>query len=289
VVWCKACGPGTAHEPALLEAFQRWHLRAVTPVLATDPTRALALTPDGGPTLRKTRPDGSGDHDLAAWERILRTYAGLQRATESHLAELRSIGVPDGSPGSLTAIIQGLIDDQAVWDRADPEDRAAAHDARRRLPDLLPVVAAWADELDGSGVARSIQHDDLHGGNVLVGPAGDRIFDWGDASVAHPFGTMTTTMNSIEHATGIDQHGREMRRLRDAYLEAWSDVAPLSALVAAEERARLLGAVGRAASWERSFRGLAVDQLEGHGGATAAWLVELVARIDRRAGPTGGL
>jgi Ser/Thr protein kinase RdoA (MazF antagonist) len=149
------------------------------------------------------------------------------------------------------------------------------------LPSLLPVVETWAAELVDSGVALAIQHDDLHGGNVLVGPAGDRIFDWGDASVAHPFGTMTTTMNSIEHVTGLDQHGPEMRRLRDAYLEAWSDVAPLSALVAAEERARLLGAVSRAASWERAFRGLAAGQLDGHGGATAAWMIEFVERIDR--------
>ena len=37
--------------------------------------RGWILFDDAGPTLRATRPDGHGDHDLAAWERILPEYA----------------------------------------------------------------------------------------------------------------------------------------------------------------------------------------------------------------------
>ena len=40
------------------------------------------LFEDGGPTLRATRPDGTGDHDIGAWERILAEYAALQRSLE---------------------------------------------------------------------------------------------------------------------------------------------------------------------------------------------------------------
>jgi Ser/Thr protein kinase RdoA (MazF antagonist) len=248
--------------------------------MAIDAERALILTADGGETLRATRPDGNGDHDLTAWARILHGYAALQRSVESRVDDLIAVGVPDGRPGRLVGILTALVEDDAVWARADDEDRAAAREARRRLPGLFPTVATIVDEAADSGVAASIQHDDLHGGNVLVGPAGDRIFDWGDASVAHPFTTLTTTLNSIEYHTGLDQRGPELRRLRDGYLEAWSDVAPLSALVAAEERTRVLGAISRAVSWERSFQGVPVDQLAGHGGSTAAWLVEFVERLD---------
>ena len=65
----------------------------------------------------------------------------------------------------------------------------------------------------------AIQHDDLHGGNILVGPDGDRFFDWGDAVVAHPFTTLTTTFNSIAHKTGRDLDDPVFSRLRDVYLE----------------------------------------------------------------------
>lgn len=288
VAWCKASGPGPAYEGPLLAAFERWGVRGALLPLATDADRALILTPDGGPTMRDTRPDGNGDHDLAAWARILRGYAHLQRSTEGRATELVALGVPDLRPEHLASVVERLVADDPIWARADAEDRDAARAARRRLPDLLAVIADLVDELCEIGVAPTIQHDDLHGGNILVGPAGDRVFDWGDASVAHPFTTLTTTLNSIEYRTGLDQHGPELLRLRDAYLEAWTDVAPLTPLVAAEGRSRILGAISRAASWERSFRGVPADELEGHGGSTAAWLVELVERLDRRAGSATG-
>lgn len=281
VAWCKASGQGPAYEGRLLDAFDRWGVRGALLPLATDPERALILTPDGGPTMRDTRPDGNGDHDLGAWARILRGYARLQRSTEGHATELVALGVPDMRPERLVTVIEQFVADDGIWARADAEDRDAARVARGRLPDLLPVIAGLVDELTGVGVAAAIQHDDLHGGNILVGPAGDRVFDWGDASVAHPFTTLTTTLNSIEYRTGLDQHGPELRRLRDAYLEAWTDVAPLTRLVYAERHSRILGAISRAASWERSFRGIDGAALEDDGGSTAAWLVELVERLDR--------
>ena len=40
-------------------------------------------------------------------------------------------------------------------------------------------------------------------------------------------------------------------RLRDAYLEPWSDVAPPGALREATELARVLGAATRALCWDR--------------------------------------
>ena len=281
LTWCKASGPGPAYEGALLQAFARHGIQGALLPLATDPERALILFPDGGSTLRATRPDNTGDHDLEAWARILRGYAGLQQATAPVVEELVGLGVPDLRPDRLTDVLTGFIEDDAIWARADPEDRVGADVARERLPALVPVVAAMAGELANTGIAATIQHDDLHGGNVLVDAGYDTIFDWGDASVAHPFGTLTTTMNSIEHHAGFDQHGPELTRLRDVYLQAWSDVAPAAALLAAARSATILGAISRASSWERSFRGLADDELDGHGGSTAAWLMELVDRLDR--------
>ncbi len=281
LVWCKASGPGPAYEGPLLQAFAGHRIHGALLPLAIDAERALILFPDGGSTLRATRPDGTGDHDLEAWARVLRGYAGLQRATASFADELVDLGVPDLRPDRLAGVLSGFVEDEAIWARADPEDRVAANEARRRLPGLVPVVAAMAGELARSGIAATIQHDDLHGGNILVAAGHDTIFDWGDASVAHPFGTLTTTMNSIEHHAGFDQHGPELGRLRDSYLEAWSDFASPAALLAAARSATILGAISRASSWERSFRGLTDDELDGHGGSTAAWLMELVDRLDR--------
>ena len=68
-----------------------------------------------------------------------------------------------------------------------------------RLRGLLSNVAEWCATLSSERDRASLQHDDLHDGNVFVGPAGaggvgggDRIFDWGDAAVGHPSGLLAT-------------------------------------------------------------------------------------------------
>ena len=130
------------------------------------------------------------------------------------------------------------------------------------------------------GSPHTIQHDDLHGGNIVVGPAGDRFFDWGDAVIAHPFATLNVTFNSIAHRTGRDLGDPAFDRLRDAYLEAWTDVAPRDVLLDAVGLARDLGCIGRALAWERALLDLAPDEMDGHGDAIAGWLVELGERLD---------
>lgn len=282
--WCKASGPGSAYEGRLLDAFARHGITGALLPIATDPDRALMLLPDGGPTLRATRPDGTGDHDLTAWGRILDGYAVLQRTTEPFVEELIDVGVPDLRPDRLADALKRLVEDDGIWARADAKERDEADTARRRLPELLPEVAALADVLTSCGIAPTIQHDDLHGGNILVGAEGDRIFDWGDGIAAHPFMTMTATMNSISYHTGLDQDGAELRGLRAGYIERWTDVAPREILEKAVRAAMVLGAVARAVAWDRALEGVDFGEASQYAGYPAGWLIELVARLDRARG-----
>ena len=177
--------------------------------------------------MRATRPDGSGDHDLVAWERILAEYAALQRSVEGDAAVGRAARgrTPDGRPAGCPMRSSACSTTTRRGPASVPDGRAEADAARLRLRGSAGVIRAAATDLASAGVAAAIQHDDLHGGNILVGPAGDRFFDWGDAVVAHPFGTLTTTFNSIAHKTGLDLDDPAFARLRDVYLEAWTDVS----------------------------------------------------------------
>jgi hypothetical protein len=280
-VWCKAARPGTAHEASLLPAFAAWDVPSVLPPIAADPERGWLLLPDGGTTLRQTRPDGTGDHDLDAWERVLTDYAGLQRRLETRADELLTLGVPDGRPATLPGTLGRLLDDDATWDRVADADRDEARRARRRLREATGWVAARVEVLGRSGIAATIQHDDLHGGNVFVGPGGYRFFDWGDAVVAHPFATLVTTLNSIAFRLGTDAEDPALRRLRGAYLDAWTDVAPRPALADALAAALDLGRIGRAAAWDRALTGLDPSAMDGHGDAPAGWLMDLADRLER--------
>ena len=283
VVWGKASGPGTAHEGRVLRAFAEWHVPFVLAPLGVAPDRGWLLLPDGGPTLRATRPGNTGDQDLGAWERALADYATLQRTVEPRAGELLRLGVPDGRPEALPATLARLVADDAIWARVDPTELAGAADARERLRALGPWVERRAGVLSGSGIAVTIQHDDLHSNNVFAGPDGYRFFDWGDSVVAHPFGTLLGTLNSVAHWIGVEPGGPELQRLRDAYLEAWTDVPPRVALGEVLEAALDLGRIGMAAAWDRALVGLETAEMDGHGDAPAGWLMDLDERLVGRA------
>ena len=283
-VWAKASGAGTAHEGPLLQAFVEWHVPFVLAPLAVDPARRWLLLPDGGPTLRQTRPEDTGDQDLDAWERVIAEYATLQRTVEPRAGELLRLGVPDGRPEVLPATLARLVADDAIWARVDDTERDTAAAARDRLRGLGPWVERRAEVLAGSGIPVTIQHDDLHSNNVFVGPDGDRLFDWGDSVVAHPFGTLLGTLNSVAYHLGIQPDAPELARLRDAYLEAWTDLLPRAALDDVVEAAIDLGRIGKAAAWDRALTGLETAEMDGHGDAPAAWLMDLDERLEGRGG-----
>ncbi|HEU5203074.1 MAG TPA: phosphotransferase [Candidatus Limnocylindrales bacterium] len=278
----KATGPGPAHEGPLLEVFRKRGVDHVLLPHAVHPHRPWFLSDDGGPTLRQTRPDGSGDHDLEAWERILREYAALQRSLESGeaVAAMRAAGVPDGRPEALAGELARLLADDAAWARLQDDERDEGRRVRARLPALLPDVATAAGALTKIGIAPSVQHDDLHGGNILVGPAGDRFFDWGDAVVAHPFATLTVTFNSIAHKTGLPQTDPAFARLEAVYVEAWTAVAGPAELAQAARLARVFGCLNRALNWERALVGVSEEELGQYGDAVAGWVIEFADRFD---------
>jgi hypothetical protein len=281
--WLKAIGLGHAYEGPLLLAFRDLGVGRVVLPLAVEPARGWILFDDAGPTLRATQPDGHGDHDPAAWERILPEYAELQRSVErpAAIATMLAAGTPDGRPDRLPADLARLLDDDRIWQRVLPDERADAGRVRAALTARLPEIAGLASRVAASGVQPSVQHDDLHGGNIVVGPDGDRFFDWGDAVVAHPFATLTTTFNSIAHHTERSLDDPLFERLRDVYTEAWTDVAPRNELAEVARLAIVLGCVGKALAWERALFGLDEAEMDGHGDAVAAWLMEFEGRLDR--------
>ena len=135
-VWFKASGPGSAHEGPLLEVFRASGARHVLLPFARHSAHPWLLFEDGGPTLRATRPDGTGDHDIAAWERILAEYAALQRSRRGRGDGRGHAGArasPMARPDRLADALERLLADEVAWGRIDPEERDEAVVARERL------------------------------------------------------------------------------------------------------------------------------------------------------------
>ena len=280
--WCKAAGPGPRHEAALLERFAAWGTRHVLRPLAVDPVRGWMLLPDGGTRLRDLAPDERGDHDLEAWIRLLPVYAELQRGLECRVEELVAAGVPDERPERLGAVLDELVRADPVWSRLDADEIEQGAVARAALRRGRADVAALARDLASSGVRPSIEHGDLHGANILVGADEVRFFDWGDATVAHPFGTLTTTLRSIAYHTGLDETGPQLARVREAYTEVWTDVLPRSALAEVADLATDLAHIGKSSAWARAMEGVEPAAMGEFAGGAGGWLIDFADRLARR-------
>ena len=148
---------------------------------------------------------------------------------------MRPAGLPD-------AVERLLEDDHALMlGESDELRRDQRDELRRRLPELRALV----EELEAFGIPATIQHDDLHDGQVFVRDGDVRILDWGDSCISHPFHTLTVTLRALAWRHGIEPGSAQLLRLRDAYLE------PFGAPAAAADLAYRTGTLGRALAWHR--------------------------------------
>ena len=218
------------------------------------------LLPDGGTPLRQQ----PADRDHRAWERFVARYAELQRAVTPHTREMLILGVPDHRPEMMPGHLAALLHDPAV---------AISAQTRGALRALQDTYAGACARLAGAGPAPTIQHDDLHSGNILPAPSGDTFFDWGDASVAHPFTSLLIALRAMAHTFGLLPGDPVLRRFRDAYLEPWGLRRDGPELV---ELAAWTGMAGRALAWRRALAAAGPADLAEYGDRIGGWAAELL-------------
>jgi hypothetical protein len=260
-VWLKASAEGTAYEHGLLQVLAEVVPGLVLAPLAGDPSRAWSLLPDGGTTLRTWLAQHEGER-FRCWAEVVREHAALQRATTPAVNRLLAVGTPDLRPEAVEDLVDSVL--------ADPSIDLSLRRRAERV--WSPRIAEAAAALAGSRVPTSIQQDDLHDANVLLNGATYRVFDWGDASVSHPFGVFLVLRRALARSAGIDEHGPELTRLQDTYLECFSDLAPRSELVIDLCRAEYVAGLGRICSWRRALLTASPEEVERYAAADSGWL-----------------
>lgn len=293
-VWLKAGAPSNAFEAGLAGALAAWTPEHVMTPLAVDAARGWALLPDGGPLFRDVLDTGAAGPEAwttalgryGAMQRLLVPYAnrdgnanrngapavpdagakgaGAQGAPEAG-GGLGGLGVPGARTRELPEAFDALVAKNPLFDAGE---RAAL---LRRRPRLVELCA----ELDAYGVPDSLDHCDLHDGQILApSPGRFTFFDWGDACVAHPFGSLLVPVREVRERYGPEH----VAPMVDAYLEHWTGLGPSRAeLRRAAVLAVRLAALGRAGSWFRLFPGTPTGDSEE---ASAYWVRQLFAATD---------
>jgi hypothetical protein len=252
-LWFKANMSSLSHEAALVTLLSRRWPDVVPELVAADVESGWMLMRDGGTRMRDL-----GDADMSHWDRLLPRYAQLQIDAAAACDEFLDCRVPDRRLAGLPELYESLLGDPVAVGEGLPE--ALTADEIRRLRGRVPEVRAMCEDLAAVGIPETIQHDDLHDGNVFVRDGRYLFFDWGDACVTHPFLTMTVTLHGVI-AWLLDPEGEganaDVGTYRDAYLEPFTRFAPRRALLDVSPQAVALGVICRALSWH-----LVVDALE---------------------------
>lgn len=271
VYFAKQNCPGQAHEAGLVSALARIAPECVAPVVAADPVRDLLLTADLGRTLAES----GGDHDVDTWCRIVRDAALLQRAVVPHAERL---GLTEMPPEAATAYVGDAIGRLAALPPGDP--RRLGEDVARQLCGLMPTIERWSDDVADLDLPLTLNHNDLHAANVVAtdGPEVPlRFFDFGDAVATEPLGALFIPLAVCAADLGAGPDDLRLRRIADAALEVWTDLAPARAMRAALPAALQLARLPRVESWRRCVRTMTPEERAQFGSAPAERLATLVA------------
>ncbi|MCF6378909.1 aminoglycoside phosphotransferase family protein [Nocardioides KLBMP 9356] len=204
--WFKANDESMRHEAAVTAFLAPRSGERVPRPQAYDPGTGWMLTADMSPRLREVIAE---ERSLARWHDALRGYAGIQIACEDAVDELLALGLPDRRLATLPGAYADLV--------------AGLPDADRRLPPASDVEELCA-RLASYGIRETVQHDDLHDGQVFLPTHSHaHILDWGDACVSHPFFTLAVTLEGVI-AWGVEdvEDSEDLGPHLTAYLEPYA-------------------------------------------------------------------
>lgn len=238
-VWFKACGASHRFEPPLTAALSvRWPDRVVH-VLAHDDDRAWLLLADAG------TPIGAGGNPAEPWLELLPRYAELQRGEAARVRDHLARGVPDFRAVALPARYAEFLGADLPLDPREIE----------RFRAFAPGFAELCGELASFGIPDTVQHDDLHSGNVYDDGGTLRVLDWGDTWIGHPFASLVATFLFLERRGRLAPGDPWFARLRDAYLEPWG-----GGLDTAFDLAFRVGSIAHMVAWAPILADLRDDE-----------------------------
>ena len=253
LLFFKATAPETVYEAALTQALAMWYPDCMPELVGVDTTRGWMLMRDGGEPLRASiRPK----QNIAPWRPIISLYAEIQVDLSKHTPELLTLGAPDYRLAMLPGLYTQLLADEESLQLNQPNGLSSAEVGHLR--DMTPRFHQICSDLNAFEIPESLNHGDFHDGNVLLRDGRITFFDWGDASVTHPFVSLRTFFVSIEIALKLEDYSftPEMSELLDLYLEPWQRFASKEELRSAYGLSRCVASIVKAFAWHKTISNL---------------------------------
>jgi aminoglycoside/choline kinase family phosphotransferase len=271
MLFFKATAPETIYESALTKLLANLYPDCLPDLVAVDAARGWMLMRDGGEQLRASiRPT----QNIKPWEPVIMRYAELQIGLAGHVSEILALGIPDHRLAALPALYKQLLADEASL--MIDQEKGLTSAEFLQVQNLTARFEQLCADLAAFGIPESLNHGDFHDGNILVKDGRITFFDWGDASVTHPFTSLRTFFVSMEIALKLDDYAPptpEMTALRDRYLERWEGFAGKEQLLKAYNVSRPVASIVKTLAWHQT-----ISRLDGSLREEYAWIVPELLR-----------
>ncbi len=267
-LYFKAGADYQKYEASVVAILGRLAPQKVIVPLAVETAKGWMLLPDGGQHMRRY---SGGKPARPDWQTMLSNYAELQIELANHVEELLEAYLPDrrlellpieyerllASPNLHELFrVGGLPDEEVAW-----------------LHEKQALFAEQVGKLCAIKIPPSIDHGDLHDGNIFFDGETLRFFDWGDASLTHPFISLIVPLRVLGNYLGFEPENHpDLEWARQAYFEPWANIYGEDAVTKTWELVLPIGYFQRAMTWfQVASASDAADHKE-HAAAFVAWL-----------------
>jgi len=177
------------------------------------------------------------------------------------------LGIPDHRLAVLPALYTQLLTDEESL--MIDQEKGLTSAEWQQLKGMTSRFGQICTELASFEIPESLNHGDFHDGNVLLRDGRITFFDWGDASVTHPFVSLRTFFVSIENSLKLEDYSftPEMAALLDRYLEPWQKFESNDKLTA-YRLSKPVAAIVKALTWHQG-----ISRMESSLREEYAWIV----------------
>ena len=246
--------------------------RFVESPLASDLAEGRMLLRDGGPTLHELE-----DASPNLMAEVVVDYARLQQSLIGRDVEAAGAGIPIWNPADAAAELRSQAEILVAMPTTDL--RCITADQYDTLIGELPSYRSAGQVLAASAVPLSLDHGDLWMGNILAPKPKDayRFIDFGDAAWTHPFMSMMPLLHDCHRrwapeSTRFDLNREDLRGVRSAYLDEWSQYGTRQDLELAFEAAVFLAPLRRSSAVISNFEHAGAGDAHDLGPTPWAWL-----------------
>ncbi len=177
ISYFKICGPDAQHEGALLEWLLPEYSAILPEIIALSSEHGWILMADAGIPFRDLP---QPENHYQSLQFLLSGYARLQQRSLNHIDDLLEMSLPDRRLERLPHLVEDLVES---WSNRGWLDAVL----QNQVLETMTTLEQLCSLLSASPYATTLDHGDLHTGNVLFKNEILSICDWGDACITHPF------------------------------------------------------------------------------------------------------